>query len=355
MGSVHLMDKLLSSYRPKLQSKKWYWNFFINAVNFLVLASWRIYQNRDNMKESHISFRSAFAIYLVKSASSITNSILSGPGSNPLQEIRFDGLNHYLISQAKQARCAVLLNVTNFPLMEHSNLSNLINFINDDSRDDDNPLKSFIDENLYIYKDKYFKYGEKYEKSGNNIIYHLTLPMERDMLLKKFLNVNLFCILGGCENLCNFSANFEHDFNFMDVINFFCDLKRIKQDYYQLKQKEMLVKIKTHAKQQNVVHRNLIYKGITHKSVCHADRETRFLTMGNRPLKTNKDYLYFGGNTKIPLSLNFNLPKINLQNSLKLLQNENIPKNDIIAPSKDLSTTFSSTYFIIERSHIQNI
>ncbi|OAF66566.1 hypothetical protein A3Q56_05708 [Intoshia linei] len=106
MGGVDLMEKLLSSYRSKLQSKKWYWNLFINAVNVSVLASWRIYQNRDNMKESHFSFRFALAVYFVKSASSMTNSILSGPGSNPLQEIRFDGLNHYLISQAKQARCA---------------------------------------------------------------------------------------------------------------------------------------------------------------------------------------------------------------------------------------------------------
>ncbi|OAF69212.1 hypothetical protein A3Q56_03055 [Intoshia linei] len=57
MCGVDLMDKLLSSYRPKLQSKKCI--------------------------------------------------ILSGPGSNQPQELRFDRLNHYLISQAKQTRYAV--------------------------------------------------------------------------------------------------------------------------------------------------------------------------------------------------------------------------------------------------------
>ncbi|OAF68632.1 hypothetical protein A3Q56_03658 [Intoshia linei] len=66
------------------------------------------------MKESHLSFRCALAVYLVKSESSMTNSILSGPGSNPPQELRFDGLNHYLISQSKQARCTVCHKNTNY-------------------------------------------------------------------------------------------------------------------------------------------------------------------------------------------------------------------------------------------------
>lgn len=31
MGGVGVMDKLLSGYRPKLTSKKWWWKLFMNS------------------------------------------------------------------------------------------------------------------------------------------------------------------------------------------------------------------------------------------------------------------------------------------------------------------------------------
>ncbi|KRZ66395.1 hypothetical protein T08_3914 [Trichinella sp. T8] len=39
MGGVDILDKLLSSYRPCLRSKKWWWNLFSNALNLTVVAT----------------------------------------------------------------------------------------------------------------------------------------------------------------------------------------------------------------------------------------------------------------------------------------------------------------------------
>ena len=41
MGGVDLMDRLLSSYRPMIRGKKWYWPLFINALNITIVAAWR--------------------------------------------------------------------------------------------------------------------------------------------------------------------------------------------------------------------------------------------------------------------------------------------------------------------------
>ncbi|KRX26744.1 PiggyBac transposable element-derived protein 3 [Trichinella nelsoni] len=39
MGGVDILDKLLSSYRPRLRSKKWWWNLFSNALNLAIAAA----------------------------------------------------------------------------------------------------------------------------------------------------------------------------------------------------------------------------------------------------------------------------------------------------------------------------
>ncbi|KRY27820.1 PiggyBac transposable element-derived protein 3, partial [Trichinella spiralis] len=44
MGGVDILDKLLSSYRPRLRSKKWWWNLFSNALNRAVVAAWRLHR-----------------------------------------------------------------------------------------------------------------------------------------------------------------------------------------------------------------------------------------------------------------------------------------------------------------------
>ncbi|KRY07850.1 PiggyBac transposable element-derived protein 3 [Trichinella patagoniensis] len=40
MGGVDISDKLLSSYRPRLKSKKFWWNLFSNALNLAAVSAW---------------------------------------------------------------------------------------------------------------------------------------------------------------------------------------------------------------------------------------------------------------------------------------------------------------------------
>ena len=40
MSGVDLLDRLLQSYRPAIQMKKWWWAFFTNLLNVSVVAAW---------------------------------------------------------------------------------------------------------------------------------------------------------------------------------------------------------------------------------------------------------------------------------------------------------------------------
>ncbi|KRX48146.1 PiggyBac transposable element-derived protein 3 [Trichinella murrelli] len=55
MGGVDILDKLLSTYRPCLRSKKRWWNLFPNALNLAVVAAWRLH--RELHQESSIALR----------------------------------------------------------------------------------------------------------------------------------------------------------------------------------------------------------------------------------------------------------------------------------------------------------
>lgn len=106
MGGVDLLDRMLSSYRPKLRSKKWWWNLFSNVVNMAVVASYRFYQHiNPNNSISHLEFRRQISLALVKIGT--TERVrLGGPTATPLDDVRFDGINHFL-TPTSQGRCVM--------------------------------------------------------------------------------------------------------------------------------------------------------------------------------------------------------------------------------------------------------
>jgi hypothetical protein len=67
MGGVEVMDRLLSSYRPTLGGRNWWWPLFINAVNITVVAAWRVYTQLQQVNHmSHIDFGREIAVCLLK-------------------------------------------------------------------------------------------------------------------------------------------------------------------------------------------------------------------------------------------------------------------------------------------------
>ena len=69
--NVDLMDRLMSSYRPMVRWKKWWWPLFLNALNVSIVASWRIYSAVNDASQAidHLSFRRNISMCLLKSGS----------------------------------------------------------------------------------------------------------------------------------------------------------------------------------------------------------------------------------------------------------------------------------------------
>ena len=91
MGGVDVCDRLLSSYTPRLRSKKWWWNLFSNLLNLSVVASFRFYNFINQTNVTHLKFRREIATSLVRS-----RLRLGRPSAQPSPSVRFDGANHIL-------------------------------------------------------------------------------------------------------------------------------------------------------------------------------------------------------------------------------------------------------------------
>ena len=56
IGGVDVCDRLLSSYRPWLRSRKWWWNLFSHVLNLSVVAAYKFYNHVSSNGVSHIQF-----------------------------------------------------------------------------------------------------------------------------------------------------------------------------------------------------------------------------------------------------------------------------------------------------------
>ena len=43
IGGADLLDRFISQYNPTIHGKKWYWHLFLNCLQMLLVASWRIH------------------------------------------------------------------------------------------------------------------------------------------------------------------------------------------------------------------------------------------------------------------------------------------------------------------------
>ncbi|XP_054720650.1 piggyBac transposable element-derived protein 3-like [Uloborus diversus] len=104
MGGMDLLDRFLSTYRPRIKGKKWWWPFFTNTLNMAVLAAWRIHRElKGEMKQ--LTFLRDVTTALMKSSKEDFVNPQSGPCGPVNSSVRFDGVNHFIISAEKQSPC----------------------------------------------------------------------------------------------------------------------------------------------------------------------------------------------------------------------------------------------------------
>lgn len=107
MGGVDLLVRFLSSYRPRIKGKKWWWPFFTSTLNMAVVATWRIHREM-NGQMSQLTFLRDIVMCLMKSERLESFPItLLGPHTPVNSNIRFDGVNHFIPQAGQQSKCKV--------------------------------------------------------------------------------------------------------------------------------------------------------------------------------------------------------------------------------------------------------
>ena len=106
MGGVDLMDRLLSTYRPSIRGKKWYWPLFTNYLNLTVVAAWRMYCLINDVEICHLEFRRRITICLLKQETAPRARVIGGAAPSLPVDIRYDGQGHEKESTS-QGRCVL--------------------------------------------------------------------------------------------------------------------------------------------------------------------------------------------------------------------------------------------------------
>lgn len=107
MGGVDLFDRLLSSYRPMIRGKKWWWPLCVNVLNAAVVAGWRLHcQVSGASALSHLEFRRQVTLTLIKSPNYARAQLGGGPQGPLPATVQYDGHGH-IRAPCDQGRCRV--------------------------------------------------------------------------------------------------------------------------------------------------------------------------------------------------------------------------------------------------------
>ncbi|KRY47170.1 Solute carrier family 2, facilitated glucose transporter member 3 [Trichinella britovi] len=106
MSGVHTMDMLLSSYRPKMRSRKWWWNLFNNTLNIAVVATWQLHcelHDADRSAMTHLAFRRDITAHLLRARP----LQISRPGPRSYLPHSLRSSRGHFLQSSTQGLCAV--------------------------------------------------------------------------------------------------------------------------------------------------------------------------------------------------------------------------------------------------------
>ena len=101
MGDVDLLDRFISQYRPTVQAKKWYWPLFVNCIEMLTVAAWRLHVTQETFP------RLDFLEFIQSVVGGLMNTIsFSSSDPNESRKIITSVGLHHPVNVETQGRCS---------------------------------------------------------------------------------------------------------------------------------------------------------------------------------------------------------------------------------------------------------
>ncbi|XP_050497860.1 piggyBac transposable element-derived protein 3-like [Diabrotica virgifera virgifera] len=105
MGGVDRCDQNLSLYRISLRSKKWYFPLVAHCIDVALQNAWQLHRQRGGDLDQ-LRFRRRVATTLLLQNKKKETHSKGHKSSTEGLDIRFDRMDHLVIPQNKQTRCA---------------------------------------------------------------------------------------------------------------------------------------------------------------------------------------------------------------------------------------------------------
>lgn len=113
MGGVDRSDQNIAQYRISIRGKKWYFPLISHTIDMAVQNSWHLHR-KNGGKQDQLSFRRAIATELLETYKRTTKRGPSKYPQNHREHSRYDRIDHLVIYQEKQCRCALCHKKVNF-------------------------------------------------------------------------------------------------------------------------------------------------------------------------------------------------------------------------------------------------
>lgn len=113
MGGVDRSDQNIGQYRISIRGKKWYFPLVTHCIDMSVQNAWYL-QVVEGGKLDQLAFRRALATELLETHKVLTGRKCSRKSEHYKEHSRYDRIDHMIIYQMNQTKCAVCHKKTNF-------------------------------------------------------------------------------------------------------------------------------------------------------------------------------------------------------------------------------------------------
>nr|CAI5843335.1 unnamed protein product [Callosobruchus analis] len=113
MGGVDRSDQNIGQYRTTIRGKKWYFPLIAHCVDMAVQNAWHLHKQNGGILDQ-LSFRRAISNELLETHKKTTKRGPSRAPKSVHEYSRYDRLDHLVVYQEQQRRCAICHKKANF-------------------------------------------------------------------------------------------------------------------------------------------------------------------------------------------------------------------------------------------------